>query len=58
MKLNNKGFTLVELLAVLVILIAISAVAIPAISSSMDRNKEKQYKAKVKLVESAAELFV
>ncbi len=58
MKLNNKGFTLVELLAVLVILVAISAVAIPAISSSMDRNKEKQYKAKVNLVVIAAELFV
>ncbi len=58
MKLNNKGFTLVELLAVVVILIAISAIAIPAISSSMDRTKDKQYKAKVKLVESAAKLYV
>ena len=58
MKLNNKGFTLVELLAVLVILIAISSIAIPTISSSMDRNKKKQFNAKVKLVENAAELYV
>ena len=32
--LNRKGFTLVELLAVLVIMIAISAIAIPSISAS------------------------
>lgn len=58
MKLNNKGFTLVELLAVLVILIAISSIAIPAISSSLDRSKVKQSKAKEKLLLSAAELYV
>ncbi len=58
MKLNNKGFTLVELLAVLVILIAISSIAIPTISSSLDRSKDKQTKAKEKLLESAAELYV
>ena len=58
MKLNNKGFTLVELLAVLVILIAISSIAIPTISSSLDRSKKKQYDSKVKLVVNAAELYV
>lgn len=58
MKLNNKGFTLVELLAVLVILIAISSIAIPAISSSLDRSKGKQTKAKEKLLLSAAELYI
>lgn len=57
-KLNNKGFTLVELLAVLVILIAIMSIAIPTISSSLDRSKNKQNKAKQKLLESAAELYV
>ena len=58
MKLDNKGFTLVELLAVLVILIAISSIAIPTISSSLDRNKKKQNDAKAKLVVSAAELYI
>ena len=57
-KLNNKGFTLIELLAVLVILIAIMSIAIPSISSSLDRTKEKQDSAKVKIIESAAELYV
>ena len=57
-KLNNKGFTLIELLAVLVILIAIMSIAIPSISSSLDRTKEKQSNAKIKIIESAAELYV
>ena len=56
-KLNNKGFTLVELLAVLVILIAIMSIAIPSISSSLERSKSKQDTAKQKILESAAELY-
>lgn len=57
-KLNNKGFTLVELLAVLVILIAITGIAIPTISSSLERTKDKQNKARYKMLESAAEQYV
>ena len=57
-KLDNKGFTLVELLAVLVILIAIMSIAIPSISSSLERSKTKQDEGKKKILESAAELFV
>ena len=57
-KLNNKGFTLVELLAVLVILIAIMGIAIPTISSSLERTKAKQNEAKYKILESAAEQYV
>lgn len=57
-RLNNKGFTLVELLAVLVILIAIMGVAIPSISSSLERTKDKQNKSRIKIIESAAEQYV
>lgn len=57
-RLNNKGFTLVELLAVLVILIAIMSIAIPSISSSLERSKDKQNGARKKVLESAAELYV
>ena len=57
-KLNNKGFTLVELLAVLVILVAIMSIAIPSISSSLERSKAKQEESRAKLLESAAELYV
>ena len=56
--LNNKGFTLVELLAVLVILVAIMGIAIPTISSSLERTKSKQNDARKEIIESAAEQYV
>lgn len=57
-RLNNKGFTLVELLAVLVILLAIMGIAIPSISSSLERTKAKQNEVRYKMIESAAEQYV
>ena len=57
MKKNNKGFTLVELLAVVVILLAISVIAISSISAAIERNKEKQNDAKIKVIESYAEVY-
>ena len=57
-RLNNKGFTLVELLAVLVILVAIMGIAIPSISSSLERTKEKQNNARLEIIKSAAEMYV
>jgi len=57
-KINNKGFTLVEVLAVLVILSIIMAIAIPSITSSLERSKEKQDESKYKMLESFAEIYV
>ena len=56
--MNNKGFTLVELLAVLIILTVIMGVAIPSISSSLERTKDKQNKAKEEMLLSYAEEYV
>ena len=42
MKLNNKAFSLVELLAVLVILATILIIAIPSISSSLNKSEEQE----------------
>ena len=56
-KLNKKGFTLVELLVVLVILAVIMSIAIPSVTSSIERSKDKQKKAKIELIESAAEIY-
>lgn len=58
MNLNNKGFTLVEIIAVLIILVAIMGIAIPAITSSVERSKEKQNNTKMKMLESFAKLYV
>lgn len=57
-KLNNKGFTLVELLAVVVILVIIMTVALPNISSSIERSQNKQDAAMEKVIISAGELYV
>ena len=57
-KLNKKGFTLVELLVVLVILVVTMAIAIPSVTSSMERSKQKQKNSKIELMESAAEIYI
>ena len=56
-KKKSKGFTLIELLAVVVILLAISVMAISSISAAVERNKTKQNEAKIKVIESYAELY-
>lgn len=58
MKLNNKGFTLIELLGVIVILITILLIAIPSISATMSRNKEKELVAKQELIIAETKLYV
>lgn len=52
--MNNKGFTLVELLAVLIVLTTILLIAIPSITSSVERNKQKIKNKKIEVIESAA----
>lgn len=58
-ELRNKeeGFTLVELLAVIVILALIVAIAIPAIGNTMDRARQGTKDASIELVIDAARLY-
>ena len=58
MRKRQSGFTLIELIAVLVILTIIMSIAIPSISASIERSKEKQRNAKIKIMESAAEIYI
>ena len=50
----KKGFTLVELLAVITLLAVVGMIAMPVVSKSIESSKEKAYNAQVKEVEKAA----
>lgn len=54
---REDGFTLVELLAVIVILGIILAIAIPAIGSIISDSRDKATKAEVQLILDAARLY-
>lgn len=56
-KINNKGFTLVELLAVMVILIAISLVTVGGVTESLTRRDEKELKEQQELAIGAAKIY-
>lgn len=56
-RLNRKGFTLIELMVVIAILVVIMGIALPNITSSIERSKQKQKEAKIQLIVSAAELY-
>ena len=54
----KKGFTLVELLAVLVILGVITLVAVPSIIRTNEKSTERDYQEFTKTVENAAEIYM
>lgn len=55
--MNRKGFTLIELLGVIVILVTILLVAIPSVSSTLERKKIKDNELKKQSIISASEIF-
>lgn len=54
---NKNGFTLVEIIAVIVILITISLMAVPAVLKTIKRNKEVAYDAKVEIILKQAKQY-
>ncbi|RLQ91985.1 prepilin-type N-terminal cleavage/methylation domain-containing protein [Planomicrobium sp. Y74] len=54
---NEKGMTLIELLAVIVILAIIAAIAIPAISNIIENSRVGAVKSDAQMVLSAANLY-
>lgn len=54
----RKGFTLVELLAVLVIIGVIAMIAVPTIGNSIDISREKAYDEQIDIIENAARTYM
>jgi len=55
---NQKGLTLIELLAVIVILGIIAAIAVPAIGNVINNSKEKATYAEAQQIIDAAKLYI
>lgn len=56
--MNKKGFTLVELLAVIVILAVILTIAVPNMFKIIDKSKQDSYDNQVKMITDAAKKYV
>lgn len=54
---NKRGFTLVELLVVIVVLAVLAAIVLPKFMNSSNRSKESALKSDLKLVRNAVSLF-
>lgn len=54
-KINNKGFTLIEVLAVIVIIAIIGGIAIPNIMSTINTGKSSSEKAMIANIKTASE---
>ena len=58
MKLNNKGFTLVEVLAVVAILAILSGVAISAVTKYQEKARQEAYEAMHSTAYAAAQNYI
>lgn len=56
--MKEKGFTLIEMLAVFIIISIIMVVALPAITKNLKGNSKKEYTEFIKTVELATEVYV
>jgi general secretion pathway protein G len=54
---GKRGFTLVELLIVIIIIAVLAAIAIPRFADSSTRSKESALRAELRLLRNAIELF-
>lgn len=54
---DEKGFTLIELMVVVVIIGILAAIAVPAFSDASDKAKVSKAKADLRTIESALEIY-
>lgn len=56
--MNNKGFTLLEVILVVAILGVITLIVVPSVSGILNKNKNEQYDNLKKSIVSAAKIYV
>lgn len=56
--MKNKGFSLIELLAVLVLLAIIATISLPGIVGTLNTSKEKAYESQKKIIEDATRRWI
>ena len=56
--MNKKGFTLVELIGVIILLSAIALISVPIINNSIKNTKEKTYNSQIDTIIKAAKRYV
>lgn len=55
--MNNKGFTLVELLAVIIILLGVAMISVSNVISSLEKNDEQECEKQKDIVINAAKIY-
>lgn len=55
---NEKGFSLIELLAVIIILAVITTIVVPSVIRTIRRSADQSYEVLVKSIETSAELYI
>ncbi len=58
MEKENQGFTLIEMLTVVILIGIILAIAVPGVMNAVKSNQKKLYDTHLKIVEEASYLFV
>lgn len=56
--MNSKGFSLIELLAVILVLAALAIIAIPSINTYLEEGKEKTFNQNIAEIEKASKKWV
>ena len=56
--MNKKGFTLVEVLLVIVLIAMVTAIVLPNITDSIETSKEKKFESYASLVKDNLEMYV
>ena len=56
--MNKKGFTLIEVLGVIILLAIVTTITVPAITRQIKKGNEESYNAQIKRIKTAADLYV